>query len=209
MGVCHVNLPAEFHRAVRRKIPGMSIRAKITVLAFALLALLAVVGGIALDGLSRVHGELRSLHRDILPLDTMIEKLVREEIEREAALYGALRASLQDGSTGATDPKALARLLEDEAKAVDGLVSAVSDHGPLVEHLEIKTLLKAPSETLVLAAGTFTDSARAVASALRGGDRSDVRRFHRAGNRTEGRIGRFEPRHASKCGRRGPARRGA
>ncbi|MDG2286632.1 MAG: hypothetical protein P8N43_14075, partial [Alphaproteobacteria bacterium] len=67
----------------------MTIRTKISVLALALLALLAVVAGVALDGLSRVHGELRSLHRDILPLDAMIEKLVREEIEREAALYGA------------------------------------------------------------------------------------------------------------------------
>jgi hypothetical protein len=51
----------------------MTIRAKITALALALLALLALVGGIAVDGLWRVQEELRSLHRDVIPLDTMIE----------------------------------------------------------------------------------------------------------------------------------------
>lgn len=40
----------------------MSIRAKISMLAAALLLLLATVGGVAIDGLWRIHGELRSLH---------------------------------------------------------------------------------------------------------------------------------------------------
>jgi class 3 adenylate cyclase len=148
----------------------MTIRAKISVLAFALLALLAVVGGIALDGLSRIHGELKSLHRDVLPLDTMIEQLVRQEIEREAALYAALRASLRAGprDTGTVqgETNQLIALLNAEAEAVDGLIGNVSDHGPGVEHPEIASLLAAPSAALVKQAGAFTASARALANAL-------------------------------------------
>jgi HAMP domain-containing protein len=148
----------------------MTIRTKISVLALALLALLAVVAGVALDGLSRVHGELRSLHRDILPLDAMIEKLVREEIEREAALYGALRSHMRAGSLTPIEPKVLSTLLMEEAKAIDALVITVSDHGPAVRHPEIARLLKAPSAQLVTSAGAFTASARDLATALGGGD---------------------------------------
>lgn len=149
----------------------MTIRAKISILAFALLALLAVVGGIALDGLSRVHGELKSLHRDILPLDTMIEQLVRDEVEREAALYAALRANLRTGgNNGEENADALAALLEDEAKALDVLVEKVSDHGPVVGHPEIAALLEAPSAALVDRAGAFAASARTLAEALKARD---------------------------------------
>ncbi|MDE0811445.1 MAG: hypothetical protein OSB69_19300 [Alphaproteobacteria bacterium] len=49
------------------------MRAKITVLALPLLALRAVLGGVTLDGLLRIHREYWSLHRNILPLDWMIE----------------------------------------------------------------------------------------------------------------------------------------
>jgi hypothetical protein len=53
----------------------MTIRGKISMLAAALLALLAVVDGVAIDGLWRVHGELKSLHEYVLPLDVMMEDL--------------------------------------------------------------------------------------------------------------------------------------
>jgi class 3 adenylate cyclase len=152
----------------------MTIRAKISILALALLALLAVVGGVALDGLSRVHGELKSLHRDILPLDTMIEQLVREEVEREAALYGVLRARLDGDTSSAAGHAKLASLLDEEAEAIDGLITKVSDHGPLVAHPEISTLLKGPSAALVKQAGTFTTSARGLAAALRAGEKVDA-----------------------------------
>ena len=49
------------------------MRAKITVLALPLLAFLAVLGGVAFDGLLCIRRELKSLHRNILPLDWMIE----------------------------------------------------------------------------------------------------------------------------------------
>jgi len=145
----------------------MTIRAKISVLAF---ALLAVVGGIALDGLSRVHGELKSLHRDILPLDTMIEQLVRDEVEREAALYAALRANLRTGAADTNSADALAVLLEDEVKALDRLIEKVNDHGPVVGHPEIAALLEAPSAALVERAGAFATSARGLAAALKNRD---------------------------------------
>lgn len=152
----------------------MTIRAKISILAFALLALLAVVGGIALDGLSRVHGELKSLHRDILPLDTMIEGLVRDEVEREAALYAALRANLRTGAAlgdgDANGADALATLLENEAKALDELILGVNEHGPAVGHPEIAALLVAPSAALVERAAAFAASARRLAGDLRSRD---------------------------------------
>ncbi len=152
----------------------MTIRAKISILAFALLALLAVLGGIAVDGLSRIHGELKSLHRDVLPLDTMIEKLVRQEIQRETALYAALRESLKAGAHDKSflerEAEQMVTLLTAEADAVDELIKDVAEHGPGVEHPEIATLLAAPSATLVKQARTFTASARTLAKTFGAGD---------------------------------------
>ena len=114
---------------------------------------------------------LKSLHRDILPLDTMIEQLVRDEVEREAALYAALRANLRTGPiSGEQNADALAGLLEDEAKALDVLVEKVSDHAPVVGHPEIAALLEAPSAALVDRAGAFAASARTLAAALKARD---------------------------------------
>ena len=149
----------------------MTIRAKISVLAFALLALLAVVGGIAMDGLLRVHGELKSLHRDILPLDTMIERMVRDEIEREAALYATLR-----NGAPADRSERLAALLDSEAKALDELVKKIGDHGALVDHPDIAALLEAPSAALAERAGAFAKSARDLSEALRSGDAREADR---------------------------------
>ena len=145
----------------------MSIRAKISLLAAALLALLAMVGGVAIDGLSRVHGELKSLHEHVLPLDVMLEDLAQQEIEREAELYAMLRAGV---GAGAHDQATLAPLLESEAKAVLELIATVADHHTLIGHPEISALLDPPAQDLIRTGTDFAASAGALAQAMRNED---------------------------------------
>jgi class 3 adenylate cyclase len=141
----------------------MSIRAKISMLAAALLLLLATVGGIAIDGLWRIHGELRSLHEQILPLDVMLEDLAQQEIQREAELYAMLRSNAEGAKQ---DPNALSNMLAEEAKAVDHLVATVLDHHDVPEHPEITAALDPAIQMLADQGKAFAISARGLAAAL-------------------------------------------
>jgi class 3 adenylate cyclase len=145
----------------------MSIRAKISLLSAALLALLAIVGGVAVDGLSRVHHELKSLHEHVLPLDVMLEDLAQQEIKREAELYAMLRAGV---GAGAHDQATLAPLLEAEAAAVLELIKTVDDHHAVIGHPEISALLGPPAQDLIRDGAAFAASANALAQAMRNED---------------------------------------
>lgn len=148
----------------------MTIRAKIALLATALLVLLAVVAGVALDGLWRVQHELRSLHRDVLPLDVMIETLAQQEIEREAQLYAVLR-SAEDPAANA---RTIGRLLTKEAMSVAALMETITDHADDIGHDGIAERLEEPRKTLIESGETFSVVARDLAGLLNGADKQAV-----------------------------------
>lgn len=145
----------------------MSIRVKISMLAAALLTLLAVVGGIAVDGLWRIHNELKSLHEQVLPLDIMLENLMQQEIEREAELYAVLRTGVKSGTR---DREILASLLDSEAAAMYQLVETISAHHEVIDYPEIMAVLAAPAKLLVEHGIAFAASASALGTAIRGED---------------------------------------
>jgi hypothetical protein len=148
---------------IRENGTRMSIRSKISLLAAALLVLMAVVGGVALDGLTRVHDELKSLHVNILPLDVMLEDLAQQEIEREAELYALLR---NGAATGTYAQDTLAPLLKAEAKAISEVVNVVADHHVAIGHPEISEVLGPPARDLILNGTAFAASAEALAAAM-------------------------------------------
>ena len=149
----------------------MSIRAKISFLAAAILALLVLVGGVAVDGLWRVQEELKSLYRDILPLDAMIESLAQQELKREAELYAAIK-QVAEGKE--TVPDALVPLLREEAGGVAKLMASVGDHADEVDNPEIAARLREPRENLISSGSAFAAAALELAEALKGDDRTRV-----------------------------------
>lgn len=169
----------------------MTIRAKIGSLAAALLVLLAIVSGVTLDGLWRVQHELRSLHRDVLPLDVMIEDLAQQEIAREAQLYSVFRFA----GNQIADARAVRELLLQESEAVGALMQTVTDHADDIGHDGIAARLDEPRGRLIESGKAFSAAALGLAERIESTDAAArdaaFERLIGAGNELREALGRL------------------